>query len=428
MSLFECDGRCHGQNQQLLKGYHNIPLNIHTVRHTYITFFIFSFLPEQTHIDASFSKNDRAFCEKRSSREFNPPRRSFPKQDVPGEQRLSLCDDDSFDSECRVSNTNCETTAVMSKKEDGWTLVESKSRKPKSVAETTLYQNQHAFQSIGISQDASTCKESNWRKHESKSRDTIGPNWRSLSEHSSAGGSSSTQGSNTSTRKRFSSSSQPQDFPTDHEAFLPQNATSTGFGASRMPGLFSEPSFNGSATKKTAGVRNRPKSQWETLEQISPLQFHQTFDLVNSNNNTAVTKESELPLDTDASSQVGFNSRKVLPEGVFPLCAHFLQENKKGQAFQRPKPCSKCTKNSKLFYGTWRSSKKEWQVMRPYPKDVNYHVPFKLCSYFSNGVKCQKSPCTFAHGTEELSFWTKERKSGDLSYNPVLTLIFFSLV
>ena len=116
----------------------------------------------------------------------------------------------------------------------------------------------------------------------------------------------------------------------------------------------------------------------------------------------------------EESSQVGSSSRQAPLEGVFPLCEHFLQDNRKGQAFQRPKPCSKCTKHSKVSYGIWRSSKKEWQVMRPYPKNVKYHVPFQLCWYFSDSVKCRKSPCTFAHGKKELMFWTTERQSGRL--------------
>ncbi len=179
-----------------------------------------------------------------------------------------------------------------------------------------------------------------------------------------------------------------------------------------MPDLSSQPFSNAPTEKRTVNVQNTPKSLWESLEQISP--FHQTFDLVNSTKNAALVKKSELLLDTDAPSQVGSNSGNGLPEGVYLLCAHFLQDNRKGQAFQRPKPCSTCTKRSKLLHGIWRSSKREWQVMRPYPREVNSHVPFQLCRHFSNGVKCQKNPCTFAHGKEELMFWTSERQSGRL--------------
>ena len=155
---------------------------------------------------------------------------------------------------------------------------------------------------------------------------------------------------------------------------------------------------------------NSPKSQWESLEQISPLQIHRTLDLANK------TKKGVLntTLDTGVSPKLGLNLSWAPPPGVSTICVHFLQDNRKGQPFRQPKPCLNCTKHSKLMYGIWRSDTKEWQVMRPYPKDVNPNVPFQLCRHFSNGDKCQKCPCTFAHGREELSFWTSERQSGTL--------------
>lgn len=425
------------------------------------------------HPDVGCNKSDNTFSERRSSRGFNSPRGSVSKHHVSVDD-CPFVSDDPFDSGWDVPNIN-QTADTSSKSDDGWTVVKSKSQKPKSLTESTSYQNQRAFRSIGLSQDAvtncnvSNCKEPKWRKHESKSnkRQNSGPDWPSLPRPSFAEDNSSLQDSNTSTTKRFSAKRERQEFKsklnanehsrkepvfpslafadnTDYDLqqshitynldravldpFLDckesanqdlfrtrQNVTSsTGLGASRMPGYSSQPCSNATAAKRTVDVGNTPKSQWETLEQISPLQIHQTLDLVNSTKNTASINNSELLLDTDASSQVGSNSRKVLPEGVSPLCAHFLQDNRKGQAFQRPKPCSTCTKHSKLLYGIWRSSKKEWQVMRPYPKDVNSRVPYQLCRHFSNGVKCQKSLCTFAHGKEELMFWTSERQSGRL--------------
>ena len=56
--------------------------------------------------------------------------------------------------------------------------------------------------------------------------------------------------------------------------------------------------------------------------------------------------------------------------------------------------------------------KSQRQVMSPYPKGVKLYTPFRLCWHFSNGKKCPKKPCTFAHGREELEFWTFARESG----------------
>lgn len=56
--------------------------------------------------------------------------------------------------------------------------------------------------------------------------------------------------------------------------------------------------------------------------------------------------------------------------------------------------------------------KSQRQIMRPFPKGVKLKTPFRLCWHFSNGKKCPKKPCTFAHGREELEFWTFARESG----------------
>ncbi len=169
-----------------------------------LSFCIF-FLTEHTNVlIVGFNKSERDFCEGRSSREFNSPFRSFSKQNVSVKEFLPLSDESS-DSEWGGLNTNCETPAASSKEEDGWTLVKSKSQKQKSVAESTLYQNQHVLPSIGISQEASSCKETKWGSRENKSntRHTSGINWTSLPGHSLAAGNGGLQGSNTSTTKRF---------------------------------------------------------------------------------------------------------------------------------------------------------------------------------------------------------------------------------
>lgn len=325
---------------------------------------------------------------------------------------------------------------------------------------------------------ANTLKKAKCRKHESKSntRPTSSPDWPSLPGPSFVEDNSSLQGSHSSGTKRFSANhvelqelkfeqkakehlrrdptftslrsadktdydfqqshnssrqlesteldcflsckeSPKQDsFPTDVEPLSGLNVTYTGLTEPRRPVRSSKPSLNSSPEKRTGDLGNKPRSQWESLEQISPLQIHHTLDLANKTKHDVLTTKvkSEPPLDTDVSSQVESNFNWAPPPGVSPLCVHFLQDNRKGQPFRHPKPCSNCTKHSKLLYGIWRSDTKEWQVMRPYPKAVNSNVPFQLCWHFSNRVKCQKSPCTFAHGNEELMFWTSERQSGRL--------------
>ena len=173
---------------------------------------------------------------------------------------------------------------------------------------------------------------------------------------------------------------------------------------------------NSSMESKTADFGKTPRSQWESLEQISPLQIHHTLELANKQKKGVLNSKAESApyLNTGASPQTGLNFIWAPPPGVSTLCAHFLQDNRKGQPFRHPKPCSDCTKRSKIEYGIWRSDAKEWQVMRPYPKHVSHNVPFQLCKHFSNGVKCQNNPCTFAHGNEELIFWTSVRQSGRL--------------
>ena len=205
-------------------------------------------------------------------------------------------------------------------------------------------------------------------------------------------------------------------FSTDQEFF--PNVAFTGLSERRMPVRSSDP--KAFPETRTLDYGKTPISQWECLEQISPLQIHHTLDLANKIKTGVLnTKaESEPPLDTDVSPQAGLNFIWAPPQGVFTLCEHFLQDNRKGQPFRHPKPCSNCTKRSKIAYGIWKSGTKEWQVMRSYPKDVSPNVPFQLCWHFSNGVKCQKRPCTFAHGMEELKFWTSERESGGLQSCP----------
>lgn len=280
-----------------------------------------------------------------------------------------------------------ETADTSSETKYGWTTVRPKGQKTRSVIETNVHQKQNVFENKnGTVKSYQEPKEERCRKHESqsKARQTSNGDWPSLPGPAAA--------------------SRVSTFPTQ-----PNSKTSD-------------------VNKSSVNVRSTPKSQWESLVQISPLQIHHTVNLVNATENASLTaqEKSNLHLGTDRETPgqgVAFDAplkkrsypTKALPEGVFPLCAHFLQDNRKGQPFQHPRPCAKCLKDSsKLVYGVWRSSKKEWQVMRPYPEEVGLKTPFQPCKHFSNGLKCQKNPCTFAHGQEELTFWTWKRNSSRL--------------
>ena len=309
-----------------------------------------------------------------------------------------------------VSDTN-QTAPTSTDPGDGWTLVKSKSQRPKSVADgpslpgTSSVKNNSTLQGSN-----STAKryfsanrvELQELKYEKKSRQFKGG-----SVLASSGFAVNTD---YAPRQSQSSPSQREDSPredfcsTDQEPFSRPDVECTEFPEyARAPASFSHPSWDSSTESRTVDSRNSPISQWESLEQISSLKIHGVLT-------TKVKLDSSL--DRCISPQVGSNIQGGAPRGVSTLCAHFLEDNRKGQPYRYPNPCSKCTKHSKILYGIWRSGTKEWQVMRPYPKDVNPNVRFQLCRHFSNRGKCQKNPCTFAHGKEELIFWTSQRQSG----------------
>lgn len=146
------------------------------------------------HTAVSCNKSD--INNRTSSRGFDSPRRSFSKHDDSVDDWPPVSDDP-FDSEWGISSI-IETADRGREPKDGWTVVKSKSQKSKSVAESTLFQNQHSFQNIGSSQDVSSCKGSKWREHENKSntRQTSSPNWPSLPGPSFEEGNSSSNTGN----------------------------------------------------------------------------------------------------------------------------------------------------------------------------------------------------------------------------------------
>ena len=327
--------------------------------------------------------------------------------------------DESSDSKWGVCNVN-QTAHASANVEHGWIPVTSGDQKrPCTFAHEEDNGSLQWSNSTGTKRFPANRVEHQEPKSEQKSRqhlrrgfeaDTeyVPPQSHSLSRHLESVGLDSFC--------RHTDSQRQDLFSTDQESF--PDVAFTRLSERRIPVRSSDPSPKSFPETRTLDFGKTPISQWECLEQISPLQIHHTLDLPNKTKTGALnTKaESEPPLDTDVSPQAGLIWAP--PPGVFTLCEHFLQDSRKGQPFRHPKPCSNCTKRSKIAYGIWKSDTKEWQVMRPYPRDVSPNVHFQLCWHFSNGVKCQKRPCTFAHGMEELKFWTSERQSGKLQSFP----------
>ena len=344
--------------------------------------------------------------------------------------------DKSSDSRWGLCNKN-QTVHTSTKVEHRWTPVTSNKQRLKSVAKSSSSPDWPSLPGPSFVEDNSTATkripanrvELQKPKSEQKSRQHFRGGFAADTEYVPQQSHSSSSHLESAGLDSFCShaDSQRQNlFSTDQEPF--PDVAFTGLSERRMPVRSSDPSATQFPEMRTLDFGKTPISQWESLEQISPLKIHHTLDLANKTKTGVNTKaESEPPLDTDVSPQTGLNFSWDPPPGVSTLCEHFLRDNRKGQPFRHPKPCSNCIKRSKIAYGIWKRDTKEWQVMRPYPRDVNPNVPFQLCWHFSNGVKCQKQPCTFAHGREELNFWTTERKSGRLQSCPQVFFSFFSL-
>ena len=264
-----------------------------------------------------------------------------PLPDEPSDTKWSVCN---------VNQTAHTSTKVV---EQGWTPVTSKKQKLKSVA-----------------------------------KNSSSPDWPSLPSPSFVEGNGSLQRSNSTATKHFPANSlelqEPKSeqksreyfrrgFATDTE-YVPQRLHSasrqlesagldafhghvdsqrqglfstdqesiTGPSERRKPVRSSDPSPTPFPETRTRDFGKTPISQWECLEQISPLQIHHTLDLANKTKTGVLNTKagSKPPLDTDISPQTGLNFSWAPPSGVSTLCEHFLQDNRKGQPFRHPKPCS----------------------------------------------------------------------------------------
>jgi len=109
-----------------------------------------------------------------------------------------------------------------------------------------------------------------------------------------------------------------------------------------------------------------------------------------------------------------FSNPRKIPKGVFVVCDDFLQKNLKRAASiaEKIKACKGCENRSKLRYAVWNDKSKQWQIIRPYPEKVPAKVAFSECRQHIMNIPCLRTPCSFAHGQEELLMWTLEREGG----------------
>ena len=100
-----------------------------------------------------------------------------------------------------------------------------------------------------------------------------------------------------------------------------------------------------------------------------------------------------------------------IPEGVFVVCDHFLQN------IIKAKTCKFCEERGILKYAAWNKDRYDWQVMRPYPRcKVPPRAIFDVCKHFASDRPCPKDPCTFPHGEQETIMWTLERQGRKYKY------------
>jgi len=125
----------------------------------------------------------------------------------------------------------------------------------------------------------------------------------------------------------------------------------------------------------------------------NPATFSQSFQA-----NSATRKLSVDP-------PPGLNGPVKIPEGVFVVCEHFLQN------IIKAKTCNFCEERGILKYAAWNNNRSYWQVMRPYPRfKLPPRATFDVCKHFASGRPCIKEPCTFPHGEQETIMWTLERQ------------------
>ena len=141
--------------------------------------------------------------------------------------------------------------------------------------------------------------------------------------------------------------------------------------------------------------------------------------LVNPSDDTGfgpyeVSATVSLP-NTRISTEPSSNTYRKIPDGVFVVCDDFLHKNLRRAAsiHEKRKACKGCEIRSKLSYAFWSKNRKQWKKIRPYPAGkVPGNVVFKECREYANNTPCLQTPCSFAHGQQELLMWTLDRERG----------------
>ena len=140
---------------------------------------------------------------------------------------------------------------------------------------------------------------------------------------------------------------------------------------------------------------------------------------------TSKNRESNGMSSTKTGAAPSSNSLRDprrIPKGVFVVCDDFLQKNLRRSAsiYEKIKACKGCENRSKLKYAVWSDNSKQWEIIRPYPAEkVPPNVAFSECRQYVNNIPCLRTPCSFAHGQQELLMWTLEREGGKFAKLPV---------
>lgn len=181
--------------------------------------------------------------------------------------------------------------------------------------------------------------------------------------------------------------------------------------------MISQVSHMGAVSSQSSTAdSSKSSSVWSTRREASP---RPPTPVLPSAKPAILT--SQIPQSAAPSMKTGAvmpasssNTFRNIPKGVFVVCDDFLQKNLKRGAsiYEKVKACKGCEIRSKLKYAVWCDNSKQWQLIRPYPAEkVPANVAFSECGQYSTNKPCRRTPCTYAHGQQELIMWTMEREA-----------------
>ena len=213
-----------------------------------------------------------------------------------------------------------------------------------------------------------------------------------------------------------------QVFPSTKPSILPsQMAEARAASLQKSTAYNTRPELSERSTKPVL-TSDEPLNiglQVEDVGAISSQRF--TTDSLKNNtlNNTDIpiseARQSSIASNTKISTAPLPNTFRKIPDDVFVVCDDFLQKNFKRAAsiFEKNKACKGCEIRLKLKYAIWSDIKKQWQIIRPYPAEkVPLNVAVSQCRQYPLNKPCLRTPCSFAHGEQELKMWCLEREGG----------------